>query len=94
MAKQTQTTGSNPLSFVDTYGATVTIPAGEAANYAGCKAQHLRVITQLLAAGSDIDISQSVTRDLSVIANALAFEMESLIDIVANDAAIGAKGAA
>lgn len=92
MVTKNQTLAPNLLSFVDTYGATVTIPAGEAANYAGCKAEHLRAITQLLAAGSNIDLSESATRDLSVIANALANEMESLIDIVANDAANGAKG--
>ena len=71
-------------SFVDTYGATVTIPAGEVANYAGCKAEHLRAITQLLAAsaGGGVDLAESAVADFSVIANALACEMESLIGIL------------
>jgi hypothetical protein len=69
-------------SFVDTYGATVTIPTGQAANYAGCKAEHLRAITQLLAGG---DLEESAQRDFHVIANALAHELEDLIDIVAAD---------
>lgn len=81
-----------PLSFTDTYGATVTIPAGEVANYAGYKAEHLRTVTQLLAAAGDIDLSGSSIRDLSLIANALTCELESVISIIAIHAADSVKG--
>jgi hypothetical protein len=72
----------NTNSFVDTYGATVTIPAGEAATYTGIKAEHLRAITQLLAG---VDLAASQTQEFSVIANGLAHELEQLIPIVATD---------
>ncbi len=72
------------LSFVDAYGATVSIHVGEVGNYAGCKAEHLRAVTQLLAAsaGGGVDLAESAVSDFAVIANALACELESLINLM------------
>jgi hypothetical protein len=78
-----------PLSFIDTYGATVTIPAGEAQDYAGIKSEQLTAVTRLLAgAGAvGIDLSVSATQHFTAMANQLACELASLIDIVAEDVA-------
>ncbi len=82
------------VSFVDTYGATVAIPAGEVQDYAGIKAEQLRAVTQLLtgAASGGIDLSPSAVRDFSLMANSLAHEIEYLVNIGANSAIDRAEG--
>lgn len=94
MAKQNSSIVENKanrpaLSFTDAHGATVTIPAGEAHDYAGIKAEQLRMVTQLLtiSAVGNIDLPKSLSEHFQVTANALAHELEELISLVATDAA-------
>jgi hypothetical protein len=77
------------FSFKDAYGATVTIASGDAARYASVKAEQLKFITQLLtevAVGS-CDLPDDTAKHFQVVANGMAHELETLIDVIANDAA-------
>lgn len=85
-----------PLSFTDTYGATVSIAADAVQDYTGIKVEQLRAVTQLLAsaASGGIELSPSATRDFTLMANSLAHEVEDLLSIAAMAAAGNAEGGA
>lgn len=81
-----------PLSFEDAYGATVTIPRGQAQTYASCRAEQLRVLTQTLAAGHHLHLPSSAVEMFTLMVNEYAHVVEALIDLVADDVANSAKG--
>lgn len=80
------------LSFVDVYGATVTIPRGEVLNYLCVRSEGLRALTQLLAAQAtgSLDLSPSMLELFHLSANELACSIERIVELVPYDLEGGA----
>lgn len=81
-------------SFVDSHGATVTIPPGKAALYAGVKSELLTALSSVLCDVStgDIEMEKRHVETLRWTMNAVANDIDALIPVVAADAAHSQKG--
>lgn len=72
-------------SYTDTHGATVTIPTGEAANYAGVRSEQLRDVVRLLSCATvgGLAIDKPIVETLHLLANELADDVNAIIDLIA-----------
>lgn len=82
------------LSYVDPYGATVTVAAGEARTYADIKTEHLTALTRLVMDihAGDVELEDSQADIFITMLNGVAHEVQELIGIVASDTKEAAGG--
>lgn len=94
--KTSQTAAPADHSFVDSHGATVIIPPGKAALYAGVKSELLTTLSSVLCDVStgDIEMEKRHVETLRWTLNAVANDINALIPVVAADAAHSQKGGA